>query len=146
MPVGIDRVNPNGSLRIHTNSTRPRTSSNRTFQEQFKDGLKNGISLTDSALRQVTKPIPGSAALTASLSNAANNLNTGSKLDGSNPSLPNTPGSDINSLEEEFVHTNQELLDKQIRLAQITTVYTTESNLVKTYFDTERNIIQNMRT
>ncbi|HXW53711.1 MAG TPA: hypothetical protein VEL47_06370 [Myxococcota bacterium] len=141
----INRLSSNGSLRINTRSNQPRTSSNRTFQEQFRAGLKSGIDLTNSAFRQVAKPIPGSAALSATISDAARSLNGGSKLDSFSSSATNPGDGDINSLQDEMVQNNQDLLEKQVHVAQITTTYNARSNIVKAMFDTLKNIGSNIR-
>jgi hypothetical protein len=148
MPSSVNRINSNGSLRIHTRATQPRTSSNRTFQEQFRSGLKDSIDLTSSALKQVAKPILGSAALSATFSDAARNLNVGNKLDSltsaSALTSPNLDG-DMNSLQDDMVRNNQDMLEQQMRVSQITTSFSTRSYILKAMFDALKTIGSNIR-
>lgn len=141
----ISRLNANGSLRIHTSASQPRTSSNRTFQEQFRGGLGQSIDLTSSALRQIAKPIPGSAALSASLSDAARSLAGSSRLDSSGNVAHAATNGDMDSLQNEMVRNNQELLEQQVRVGQITTTAQVQSNTVKAYFDAAKGIGSNIR-
>jgi hypothetical protein len=141
----ISGSNSFGSLRIHTRASQPRTSSNHTFQEQFRHGLKSGVDLTNSALRQVAKPIPGSAALSATLSDAARNLSEGNKLDGGLSNGAINGDGDMSSLQEDMARNNQELLTQQIRVAYETTTSTTKSNMVKAIFDALKSIGSNIR-
>lgn len=141
---GINGLNNTGSLRINTRSTMPRTSSNTTFQEQFRSGLKSGIDLTNSALKNVAKPIPGSAALSASLSDAARNLSGGSRLDGGISSGGALDG-DMNSLQDEMFKNNQDMLEQQVRVSQMTTVFNAKSNIIKAMYDALKNIGSNIR-
>src|SRR5579871_1246875 len=136
MPV-VNGLSSNGSLRINTRSTQTRTSSNQTFQEQFRLGLKNGIDLTNNAFQKVATPIVGSAALSATLSDAARSL-TGKVggLESSSSPLASNPGDgDIKSLEAEMQLHNQEMLEEQMRISQITTSYSTRSYILKAMFD-----------
>lgn len=137
--------NSNGSLRINTRATQPKTSSNRTFQEQFRSGLKSGIDLTNSALRQVAKPIPGSAALSSTLSDAARSLSGGSKLDNTSSLSANPIDGDMGSLQDEMLRNNQDMLEQQMRVSQITTSYSTRSYILKAMFDTLKSIGSNIR-
>lgn len=145
----INGISKSGSLRVHTRATQPRSSSNQTFQEQFRSGLKSGIDLTNSALRQVGKPIPGSAALSATLSDAARSLSSGSRLDGSlgatNVSTSTATDGDMGSLQDEMLRNNQDMLEQQMRVSQITTSYSTRSYILKAMFDALKTIGSNIR-
>jgi hypothetical protein len=145
--MSINSIGSNGSLRIHTRASQPRSSSNETFQEQFRSGIKNGIDLTNSALRQVAKPIPGSAALSASLSDAARNLGGASKLDTSISanSASSTLDGDPASLQDEMLRNNQDMLEQQMRVSQITTSFSTRSYILKAMFDALKTIGSNIR-
>lgn len=136
----------NGSLRVHTRASQPRTSSNRSFQDQFRGGLRAGVDLTNSAVRQVLRPIPGSAALSASLSDAAANLGGASRLDGAAAANTNAAiDGDMNSLQDEMVKNNHEMLEQQLKVSQITTSYSTRSYIVKAMFDALKTIGSNIR-
>lgn len=143
----INSLRGNGSLRVHTRANQPRTSSNKTFQDQFRGGLRSGVDLTNSALRQVGKPIPGSAALSASLSDAAQSLSQPSSLDGSGKGLSSSASvnGDMDSLQNEMVRNNQELLEQQVKVSHMSTVYNAQSNLIKAYHDAQKNIAANLR-
>lgn len=142
----VNGFNPNGNLRINKGVSQPRTSSNQTFQEKFRAGMKNGIDLTNSALRQVTKPIPGSAALSATLSDAAKNLGGSSRLDGGTAGLATaTADGDMGALQDAMARKNEDLLAQQMRVSMETTTYTTQSNILKAYFDASRAIGSNIR-
>lgn len=142
----MTRIGLNGSLRINSGLSQLRTSSNQSFQEQFRSGIKSGVELTSSALGHVAKPIPGMAALSASLSDAARSLSTNNKLDsGISSSNPSTMNGETNLLEDEMVKNGQDLLREQMRVAQITTELQVKSNLVKSWTDTSKRIGENMR-
>lgn len=141
----INTIGSNGSLRIHTRASERRTSSNKTFQEQFRSGLGSGIDLANSALRQVAKPIPGSAALSASLSDAARNLSSSSKLSSSMNSSGVSSDSDPSSLQDEMVRNNQDLLEQQLQVSQATTSFTIRSQLIRAYFEASKTIGSNIR-
>jgi hypothetical protein len=136
-----------GSLRIHTKASQPRTSSNQSFQDKFRSGLRSGIDLTNSAVRQVVRPIPGSAALSASLSDAASNLDGSSRLSSvaSTSASSSSLDGDVNSLQDEMVKKNHDMLEQQMRVSQITTLYNMESNLIKAMFDVLKTIGSNIR-
>ena len=145
MPGMLNGLSSNGSMRINTRLAQPKTSSNRTFQEQFRAGLKNGVDVTNSAFRQVAKPIPGSAALSATISDAARNLSGASKLEDLN-SIATAPAGDgdINSLQDEMLRNNQDMLEQQMRVSLMTTTFTTRSNTIKAWFDALRQIGSNI--
>ncbi len=149
MPNTISNSPASGSLRIHTKASQPRTSSNQSFQDKFRSGLRSGVDLTNSAVRQVVRPIPGSAALSASLSDAAMSLDGPSKLNSlgssSIASSSTSPDGDINSLQDEMVKRNQDMLEQQMRVSQITTFYNAKSNLLKALFDVLKTIGSNIR-
>lgn len=146
MPAFVNGTSSNGSLRVHTRASQPRTSSNQTFQEKFRSGLGSGINLTNSALRQVAKPMPGSAALSATLSDAARNLTGASKLDGSGSAMTNASvDGDMGTLQDEMLRNNQDMLEQQMRVAQITTAYSVKTNTLKAHTDTAKTIISNIR-
>jgi hypothetical protein len=144
MSARISPTNSNGSLRLNTRASQMRTSSNQTFQEQFRMGLKNGIDLTNSALRQVAKPIPGSAALSNALSDASRNLSIASRLDAA-PSATSPLDGGINSLQDDMIKNNQDMLEKQMQVSQITTSYSTRSYILKAMFDALKTIGSNIR-
>lgn len=142
----INGISTNGSMRINTRASQPRTSSNKTFQEQFRSGLKNGIELSNNTLKAVGRPIPGSAALSATLSDAARSLAGASKLDGISTDLANASvDGDINSLQDEMLRNNQDMLEQQLRVSQITTNYSTRSYIMKAMFDALKTIGSNIR-
>lgn|GEM_PF-2415857 len=145
--IKVMNNNPsNGALRIHTRASQPRTSSNLSFQDQFRGGLRAGVDLTNSAVKQVLRPIPGSAALSASLSDAAANLGSASKLDASSAANSNVSlDGDMNSLQDEMVKNNHEMLEQQLRVSQITTSYSTRSYTIKAMFDALKTIGSNIR-
>lgn len=138
----------NGSIRINTRASQPRTSSNSSFQDKFRAGLSTGVNATNSALQHVIRPIPGSAALTATLSNAAANLNSPSSLN--NTSAGGAPGTlsldgDMGSLQDEMLRSNNEMLDTQMRVLHATTSINTRSHIVKAMYDTLKTIGSNIR-
>jgi hypothetical protein len=130
---------------MNTRATQPRTSSNATFQEQFRNGLKSGIDVTNNALRQVAKPIAGMPAMSAAISDVARNLTPTSSLDSSALTQNGLIDGDINSLEDTMRINNEELLLKQMRVAEITTSYSTRSNILKAFFDALKAIGTNIR-
>ena len=137
-----------GSLRMNTRASQPRSSSNQSFQEKFRSGLKTGIDVTNSAVRQVARPIPGSAALSASLSDAARSLGGPSSMGGAGSSLGGgaLQGSDeMGSLQDEMLKSNNDMLDKQLQVSQFVTSVTTRSYLIKSYFDALKTIGSNIR-
>jgi hypothetical protein len=139
------RINSNGSLRINTSTSQPRTSSNRTSPEQFRNVISQGIDVTGTALRHIAKPIPGSAALSASLNDAARSLAGSSRLESSGAGTPAATSGDMDSLTNEMARNNQELIEQQIRVGQITTDAQVKTNSWKAYFDTAKNIGSNIR-
>lgn len=148
----ISGINSNGSMRIHTRANQARTSANDTFQQQFKKGLGQGIGLTNSALRQVAQPIPGSAALSASLNDAARSLNGPSSLGGLSSgggsggiSSTSALDGDMGSLQDEMLRNNQDMLEQQVRVSKITTEYSTRSYILKAMFDALKTIGSNIR-
>lgn len=145
MPSSINGFSPNGTLRMHTRTSEPRTSSNKTFLESFRSGLGSGIDLTNSALRQVAKPIPGSAALSASISQAALSLNSGSRLDSPAVTTATSIDGDMGTLQDEMLRNNQDMLEQQMRVSQITTSYSTRSYILKAMFDALKTIGSNIR-
>lgn len=148
--TGVVMVNINGginssALRMNTKASQPRTSSNRSFQDQFRSGLRGGIDLGNSAIRQVIRPLPGSAALSASLSQAAASLDGASGLNSNlDVGAANLDGS-TNSLQDEMLKNNQEMLEQQMRVSQITTSFSTRSYIVKAMFDALKTIGSNIR-
>jgi len=139
---------------VNTRASQPRSSSNQSFQDQFRSGLKTGIDLTNSAVRQIARPIPGSAAVSASLSEAARSLGAPSSVSGGLASSlggitgTNSVGTgtdDMGSLQDEMYKNNNDLLDKQLRISLETTTMTTKSNLMKAYFDAAKTIGSNLR-
>jgi len=145
MPI-ISGISSRGAIRVNTHASQPRTSSNATFQEQFRSGLKNGIDVTNNALRQVAKPIAGMPALSAAISDAALNLTSGPGLNSAATSANNgILDGDINSLEDTMRINNEDLLLKQMRVAEITTSYSTRSNILKAFFDALKAIGTNIR-
>lgn len=160
MSNSIDNQINHGSVRVNTRASQPRSSSNLSFQDQFRSGLKTGIDLTNSAVRQIARPIPGSAAVSASLSEAARSLggpssvsglsgsvggSLGSSLGGSAGSGMGSGSDDMGSLQDEMYKNNNDLLDKQLRISLETTTMTTKSNLMKAYFDAAKTIGSNLR-
>lgn len=141
----INGISSRGSLRINPRETQPRTSSNATFQEQFRSGLKNGIDVGNSALRQVAKPIAGMPALSAAINDVARNLTKGPGLENASTSNNGLLDGDITSLEDTMRINNEELLLKQMRVAEITTSFSTRSNILKAFFDALKVIGTNIR-
>ncbi|MCA9507353.1 MAG: hypothetical protein KC505_02900 [Myxococcales bacterium] len=149
MPTNsINNSSAGGSLRVHTKASQPRTSSNLSFQDKFRSGLRSGIDFGNNAIRQVIRPIPGSAALSASISDAASALGSASRLGGghssASPGVPPIDG-DIDSLQDEMVRKNHDMLEQQMKISHITTVYNMESNLIKAMFDVLKTIGSNVR-
>jgi hypothetical protein len=105
----------------------------------MRSGLKTSIDMTNNAIRPLIRPIPGSAALTASLSDAARSLGS-SQLDGGT-----IAGDDMGSLQEEMLKNNNDMLDKQLQVSQFVTSVTTRSYLIKAYFDALKTIGSNLR-
>lgn len=134
---------PTGSFRVNTRTAQPRSSSNKTFQEQFRSGLGNGLDVANSAFKMLTKPIPGAASLSATLSNAARGLAGPSGL--GEPLSNSLIDPDGNSLQGEVLKNNQDLLEQQLRVSQITTSFSTRSNILKALFDTLKTIGSNIR-
>lgn len=148
MPNPIDNHLNLGSLRMNTRASQPRSSSNQSFQEKFRSGLKTGIDVTNSAVRHVARPIPGSAALSASLSDAARSLGGPSSMGGASASLGggSVGGTDdMGSLQDEMLKSNNDMLDKQLQVSQFVTSVTTRSYLIKSYFDALKTIGSNIR-
>ena len=137
----------NGSFRIHTRKSQSRTSSNTSFQDRFRSGLGTGVNVTNNALRQALRPIPGSAALSASLSDAAASLNGPSSLSniGSSSSGGIGVDGDMNSLQDEMLKSNNDMLDTQMRVLHATTSINTRSHIVKAMYDTLKTIGSNIR-
>lgn len=144
--VDIKNSMRNGSLRVHTRASQLVTSSNQSFQKHLRNGLGTGVSLTNNAVRQVLRPIPGSAALSASLSDAASSLNSSSSLSGIN-TLSSGSGidGDSGSLQDELLKNNNEMLETQMRVLHATTSINTRSNIVKAMYDTLKTIGSNIR-
>lgn len=139
-----------GGIRVNTRANTPRTSSNSSFRESMKSGMASGVSVANSALRQVTKPIPGGPALSATINDAARNLAAPSSLSGSSsangPDLgTNAADADIGSLQSEMLRNNQDMLEQQLRVSQITTDYSTRSYILKAMFDSLKTIGSNIR-
>jgi len=150
MANSIDNIINHGSVRVNTRASQPRSSSNQSFQDQFRSGLKTGMDLTNGAVRQIAGPIPGSAAISASLSEAARGLAGPSSVSGGlSGSLGSSGASgasdDMGSLQDEMYKNNNDLLDKQLRISLETTTMTTKSNLMKAYFDAAKTIGSNLR-
>lgn len=149
MANSIDNIINHGSVRVNTRASQPRSSSNQSFQDQFRSGLKTGIDLSNSAVRQIARPIPGSAAISASLSEAARGLAGPSSVSGGlSGALGGSGGAasdDMGSLQDEMYKNNNDLLDKQLRISLETTTMTTKSNLMKAYFDAAKTIGSNLR-
>jgi hypothetical protein len=141
----INGISSRGSLRINPRETQPRTSSNATFQEQFRSGFKNGIDVGNSALRQVAKPIAGMPALSAAINDVARNLTKTPGLENASISSNSLLDGDITSLEDTMRINNEDLLLKQMRVAEITTSYSTRSNILKAFFDALKVIGTNIR-
>jgi hypothetical protein len=138
-------VGPLGSFRLNTRTAQPRTSSNKTFQEQFRGGLKSGIDISNSAFRQITRPIPGASSLSASISQAAQNLSGPSSLDGGTELANAIVDGDAGSLQGEVLKNNQDMLEQQLKISQITTMFSTRSNILRTVFETLKTIGSNIR-
>jgi hypothetical protein len=152
----------NGALKIRTNRTNERSSSNQSFNEKFRAGLKTGVDVGNTAVRNVLRPIPGSAVLSSSLSSAAASLGGPSSLSGlSNDMAPSIGGAlggmnnasgalggvngDIGSLQDEMVKNNNDLIEKQWAISQISTFFTTQTNMIKNLFETLKAIASNIR-
>lgn len=134
------------NLRLNTNASYPRrTSSNTSFNEKLRAGLKSGIDLTGSALRHIAQPIPGSAVLSSSISETAKNLSTSSLGFNNASNIPESVNGDINSLQDDMHKRNQEMLAQQIRVSQETTSQNAKSNLIRAYYDTGKAIAQNLK-
>lgn len=158
----MNRINSgaNGSLRINSRATQGRSSSNLAFKDSFRAGIKNGIEVTNSAIKQFGPALPGSAALTASLSDAARQLNSGSRLDGvagaaagavvggtvSGASVGPIAGeTDFASMQEQMSASNREMLAMQYQMAEESNKFTTASNVIKVRSDTNKTIGSNIR-
>lgn len=142
----INSMGSNGSLRIHPRTNQFRTSFNKTFQEQFRGGVASGVNLTSSALKQVGGYIPGTAALSATLSGAARSMSGPSSVDGiASSSLNTSADSDMGSLQSEMMRNNQEMLEQQVQVSRITTEYSTRSYILKAMFDSLKTIGSNIR-
>jgi len=141
----MNKISGAGSLRLNTGISKQRTSSNGSFQDHFRGGMRTGINLANNAVRQVLRPLPGSAALSASLSDAAANLNTSSRLDGASSTTGATLDGDMGSLQNEMVANNEQMLEQQLRVSQITTSYSTRSYILKAMFDALKTIGSNIR-
>ncbi|HXW60285.1 MAG TPA: hypothetical protein VEK06_01985 [Myxococcota bacterium] len=136
----------NGSLRVHTRASQSATSSNPSFQKYIRNGLGTGLNLTNSATRQVLRPLPGSAAISASLSDAAAKLSGPSSLGGENAAFGSSGiDGDTGSLQDELLRNNNEMLETQMRVLQATTSINTRSNIVKAMYDTLKTIGSNIR-
>jgi hypothetical protein len=140
-----------GSVRVNTRASQPRSSSNADFPELLRQGLKQGLDVTHTAVRHVTRPIPGSAAISASISEAARSLGGPSGLSGSSSLASGSVGGfgsgsdDMGSLQDEMLKNNNDMLDKQLQVSQYVTGVTTRSYLIKAYFDALKTIGSNLR-
>jgi hypothetical protein len=135
----------NRSLRLHTRASQSRTSSNQSFQEKFRSGLGTGVNLTNNAMRQILRPIPGSAALTASLSDAAASLNAPSSIGHINSASSTSLDGDNGALQDEMLKNNNDLLETQMRVLHMTTSINTRSHILKAMYDTLKTIGSNIR-
>ncbi len=132
--------------RVSTRTSEPRTSSNRSFNEQVRTAMGNSINLVGKGVNSLVSPIPGAAILSASLSSAATNLTGSNTLHSSNVGGTFTSADgDPASLQNKMIEDNNELLRKQMEVAQITTRYTAESNTIKALHDAQKNIGSNIR-
>lgn len=135
-----------GSIRVNTRASQPRTSSNQSFQEKFRSSVGAGLNLTNNAMARVLRPLPGSAALTASLSDAASSLSSSSSLSGMNNDLTSRlQDNDTGSLQDEMLKNNNDLLETQMRVLHATTAMNTRSHIVKAMYDTLKTIGSNIR-
>ncbi len=135
-----------GHLRINTRAMEKKTSSNQSFNEQIRSGIREGLGLGSSAIRQVASRIPGGAQLSASLSEAANKLSPSSSLGFS----PEAGGDDLLDMgatgsQDDLVKNNKDMLDKQMKVSQITTSFSTKSYILKALFDSLKTIGANIR-
>lgn len=137
---------PQGSIRLNTSIATPRTSSNFTATEGFRHGLGNVSGMAGSVVRNTLPRVPGTAALSASLSETAANLSTGG---GGlrNSGLPGTAGidTDLQSLQDEMYRKNQELIMQQVKVGQETTAIGAQSAITKAWQDVQKNIISNIK-
>lgn len=148
----INTTPPSGALRMHMKTSQPKTSTNSTFQQQFGKGLKVGVQAGSNAVGNIIRPLPGGAALAASVSDMASNLDNSRIGGGLNPSSSvgggvgslSTDG-DTNGLQDDLVKRNQDMLDQQMRVSHITTIYNAKSNLIKALFDVLKTIGSNIR-
>lgn len=144
--VDIKNGMRNGSLRVHTRASQLPTSSNQSFQKHLRNGLGTGVNLTNTAVRRALGPIPGSAALSASLSEAASTLSSSSSLGGINASSGGSGvDADSSTLQDELLKNNNEMLETQMRVLHATTSINTQSNIVKAMYDTLKTIGSNIR-
>lgn len=136
----------NGSLRVNTRAMEKKTSSNQSFNEQLRLGIKDGLGLANNALRQVATRIPGGAQLSASLSETAHKLSPSNSLglmaEGNDDFLPTNGNA---GLQDDLVKNNKEMLEKQMKVSQITTSFSTKSYILKAFFDSLKTIGANIR-
>ena len=142
----IIRKNTGGSLGINTRAMEHKTSSNRSFNEEYRASLKNGTQVFSSALRSIAMNIPGGAQLSASLSQAARNLNSSGPVSGSinEPSLDSSINSDYDVNSSNMALNNEDLLNKQTEIGQITAKYTVLSSIIRAKFEMLKTIGANI--
>ena len=143
--ISFNSIGTNGSLRIHTRANQLRTSSNHTFHEKIRHGVGSGINFANSALQRVGARVPGTPALSATLSDAARSLSGPSSVDGISSGVNATSDGDMGTLQSEMLRNNQEMLEQQVQVSRITTEYSTRSYILKAMFDSLKTIGSNIR-
>jgi hypothetical protein len=147
-------ANPNlssGSIRLETSSARPRTSSNLNGTEPFRIGIGNASNLASSVVRNTMPRVPGTAALSASLSEAAGNLHGHSGLSASATLGGQSAGvgagidGDLGSLQEQMFRNNEQLFAQQLSVSLETNRVTAQSAVAKAWSDAQKSIVANIK-
>lgn len=146
MAISLRSNLSNGSMRINTSASSARTSSNKSFNDQFRSGLKSSVDLGNNMVGKLGRNIPGGAMLSASLSDASRNLGGPSSLSGVVDS-PQTGTLDASGepLESQMKKENHNYLEQQMRISRMSTAFSTQSNIMKVMFDTLKTIGSNIR-
>lgn len=138
-------INSPSSLKLNTQSTRPKTSSNDGFQEIMKKGSSQGVKIVSDTFSKGFSSVPGVPQLSAAVSNAATSLAFSSpSIDAENIFGDNNILDNDSSLDS-TANKQEKLLLLQTKINNNQNEIMAKSNIIKSESDSAKNIIQNFK-
>lgn len=133
------------SLKLNTQSTRPKTSSNSAFSEIMQKGSSKAVKVVSDSFAKGFSSVPGMPQLSAVISNAATSLAHSSPSSEIDNIFYNEASGDNLGVLDSASNKQEKLLLLQTEINNKQNEIMAKSNMLKAESDSAKSVIQNFK-